>query len=315
MNLSTDRSALTVIAFTGPETLPLLVGEEQGFFAAERLAVRCEPTPGSVFQMVGLIDGRFPIASTAIDNVIAYVEGQGAAETERPADLIVLMASATEPRPLMAAPGIASFTDLKGKRIAVDALGTGFSFMLRQVLEDYGLGIGDYELVPVGNVAARWQAVAAGDCIAGLLSKEYAAIARDGGCGELVAEPDPWDNYQGAVYTAQRSWAEAHRNQVHGFIRGVLRAVDWILEPDNLPLLPEILMRHLPGMSPAAAAAAGAELQSPRSVLKPGMPLDPDGIRTVLELRRKYGTPPAALGEPEKYLDLSFYDEAVVALR
>ena len=53
-----------------------------------------------------------------------------------------------------------------------------------------------------------------------------------------------------------------------------------------------------------------AELQSPRSVLKPGMPLDPDGIRKVLELRRKYGTPPAALGEPEKYLDLSFYDEA-----
>jgi hypothetical protein len=64
-------------------------------------------------------------------------------------------------------------------------------------------------------------------------------------------------------------------------------------------------------MSATAARFAASELQSPRSVLKPGMPLDPDGIRVVLDLRRKYGTPPAALGAPEKYLDLSYYDEAV----
>ena len=309
--MATSRTELTVIAFTGPETLPLYVGQEHGFFAAQGLGVHCEPTPGSVYQMVNLIDGKFPIASTAIDNVFAYVEGQGAAETERPADLIAFMASATEPRPLVAAPGIGCFEDLKGRRIAVDALGTGFSFMLRQVLENYGLGMDDYELVPVGNIEARWNAVSAGACVAGLLSKEYAAIAQEGGCTVLTADPDPWDNYQGAVYTADRSWADAHRAEVTGFIRGVLQAVDWILAAENLAALPDLLMRHLPRMSAAAAAVAASDLQSPRSVLKPGMPLDPDGIRVVLDLRRKYGTPPAALGEPGKYLDFSYYEAAV----
>lgn len=313
--MAAGRRELTVIAFTGPETLPLYVGEQHGFFAEQGLRVRCEPTPGSVYQMVNLIDGKFPIASTAIDNVIAYVEGQGAAETERPADLISFLASATEPRPLVVAPGIKSFGDLKRTRIAVDALGTGFSFMLRQVLEDYGLGMDDYALVPVGNVAARWNAVSAGDCVAGLLSKEYAAIALEGGCSVLTAEPDPWDNYQGAVYTADRNWAEAHRAEVTGFIRGVLKAVDWILAAENLAALPQSLMRHLPRMSATAARFAASELQSPRSVLKPGMPLDPDGIRVVLDLRRKYGTPPTALGDPGKYVDLSYYDQAVETSR
>jgi hypothetical protein len=74
-------------------------------------------------------------------------------------------------------------------------------------------------------------------------------------------------------------------------------------------------MRHLPRMSATAARFAAAELQSPRSVLKPGMPLDPDGIRVVLDLRRKYGTPPAALGDPGKYVDLSYYDQAVETSR
>jgi hypothetical protein len=41
--------------------------------------VRLIATPNSVQQMTGLIDGQFDIAMTAVDNVIAYMEGQGEA--------------------------------------------------------------------------------------------------------------------------------------------------------------------------------------------------------------------------------------------
>jgi len=95
----------------------------------------------------------------------------------------------------------------------------------------------------------------------------------------------------------------------------MLKAVDWVLAPDNAAELPGLLIRHLPHLSLTNddTRRAAAELQSPRSILKPGLPLDLDGLEVVLALRRKYGTPPAALGNAGKYLDLSYYHAAVTS--
>jgi len=300
---------LAINASTGPETLSLQVGLENGLFTRHGLEIQCEVATGSIPKMVWLIDGKYHMAMTAMDNLIAYVEGQGAADTENPADLIAFLGSNSETRPLMAVPDIGGFEDLKGRRIAVDALGTGFSFMRRQTLEDHGLGLDDYELAPVGNVPARWQAMQAGDCVAGLLSEAFAAMAREAGCSELTTEPEPWDDYQGGVYMADRSWVGSHGTEVKGFIAAYLDAVDWILAPDNFDQLPGLLLHHLPHMSPEAAGQAARALHSPGALLKPGMPLNLSGIARVMDLRRKYGTPPASLGETEKYLDLTCYGE------
>lgn len=304
---------ISICAFTGAETLPIQAAQEQGFYAAEGLVVRCENAAGSVAQMVGLIDGGFDIAMTAIDNVIAYNAGQGAATPENPADLVVIMGCATDPRPLIARPEFTTFAALKGARIAVDAVSTGFSFMLRQLLEDYGLGMQDYELIPVGNVTARWEAVRNGDCAAGLLGKSHAAAAVEAGYTWLRGDPDPWDNYQGGVFTADRNWAAAHREAVIGFIRATLQGVDWVLSPENATALPEMLVRHLPhlNLSGQAARRAADELHSARSILKAGLPINMEGTRIVLALRRKYGGPGVAPDALERCLEPA-YREAVV---
>ena len=38
---------------------------------------------------------------------------------------------------------------------------------------------------------------------------------------------------------------------------------------------------------------------------------DLEGVRTVLELRSKYGEPKKVLADPAKYYDASFYDAAM----
>ena len=98
---------------------------------------------------------------------------------------------------------------------------------------------------------------------------------------------------------------------------GRATAVAWVLAPENAAELPALLVRHLPHLSLSASAAAQAavELQSPHSILKPGLPVNPDGMGVVLDLRRRYGTPPARLGDAGKYLDLSYYRAAVASLR
>src|SRR3989442_6713538 len=58
-------------------TLTIWVAQEKGLFAKNGLEGKITPTPSSVFQLTNLIDGKFDIAMTAIDNLIAYREGQG----------------------------------------------------------------------------------------------------------------------------------------------------------------------------------------------------------------------------------------------
>src|SRR5262249_9641714 len=68
---------LEVIVFAGGFNWPIWVAQDKGYFRDNGVEVNLTPTPGSVFQMVNLIDGKFDIAMTAIDNLIAYREGEG----------------------------------------------------------------------------------------------------------------------------------------------------------------------------------------------------------------------------------------------
>ena len=58
------QQTLKVIVFPGGFNWPIWVAQERGLFAANGLAVKLTPTPNSVFQLTGLIDGKFDIAMT-----------------------------------------------------------------------------------------------------------------------------------------------------------------------------------------------------------------------------------------------------------
>ncbi len=82
---------VSVIVFPGGFNWPIWIAQEKGYFASGGIEVNLTNTPNSVFQLTNLIDGKFDIAITAIDNVIAYMEGQGEAPTQSKPDLTVFM--------------------------------------------------------------------------------------------------------------------------------------------------------------------------------------------------------------------------------
>src|SRR4051812_47100616 len=104
---------LEVIVFAGGVNWPIWVGQENGYFRDNGVEVNVTPTPGSVYQMVNLIDGKLDIAMTAIDNLIAYREGQG--EDPKPGpDLIAVMGADQGFLKLVSVPEVSSIGDLRG---------------------------------------------------------------------------------------------------------------------------------------------------------------------------------------------------------
>jgi ABC-type nitrate/sulfonate/bicarbonate transport system substrate-binding protein len=69
--------SISVIVFPGGFNWPIWVAQQKGYFTQNAIEVKLTNTPNSVFQLTGLIEGRFDIAMTSIDNVVAYMEGQG----------------------------------------------------------------------------------------------------------------------------------------------------------------------------------------------------------------------------------------------
>src|SRR5438105_2616489 len=117
---------VNLIVFPGGFNWPIWVAQEKGLFATNKVAVKITPTPNSVFQLTNLIDGKFDIAMTAIDNLVAYDEGQGEAPVSTQPDLIAFMGGDSGFLSLVTVPEVKTYADLKGKELSVDARTTGY---------------------------------------------------------------------------------------------------------------------------------------------------------------------------------------------
>jgi ABC-type nitrate/sulfonate/bicarbonate transport system substrate-binding protein len=302
---------LRVIVFPGAFNWPLWVAEDKGFFASERLAVAITPTPNSTFQMKGLIQGEFDIAMTAMDNVIAYREGQGEAGVDGP-DLVAVMGSDAGFLRLVASPQSRGYADLRGKTLSVDALTTGYAFVLLELLERGGLQRErDYQVERAGGVMQRYNALMEKKHAATLLLSPFEVQAEARGYTRLADASSMLGAYQGLVGGARKSWADANRDTVIGYIRAFSDAVDWLYESGNEKEAVAILRKNIPTMNEQAGHTAYGVLLHPRDGFQRKARIDLEGVRTVLELRSKYGQPQKTLTDPRRYYDESFYQAAM----
>ena len=200
---------LDVIAFAGASNWPLYAGLSRGFFDARGIELNVSLTPNSQHMARELHEERAQIALTSIDNVIAYVEGHGEASLEGKIDFVAFMGVDDGLLSVMAQPEIASIAELRGHTLAVDALTTGFAFVLRDMLSRAGLQDADVRYAKVGTGAERLAALKAGECTATLLNAPLCLAAEANGKRRLARAKDVLGRYQGIVGAARRDWAEA----------------------------------------------------------------------------------------------------------
>jgi len=300
-------AAIKLVAFAGASNWPTWVGMEKGFFAAEDVQVALELTPNSVELAKNLYSGRYDLALTSVDNIVAYDEGQGEAELPGRPDFVAVMGVDNGLLSLMAQPGIASVGDLRGKTVAVDALTTGFAFVLREMLGAAGLGLGDVTTIAVGGGAQRLSALREKKFDSTLLNTPLDLLAEGAGMVRLGRAAEIVGAYQGIVGAARRDWAEGNRDGLVRFIKAFAASVRWMAEPGNKDEAVRIFIARSGGTTPRPLAERiHAELTDPRSGIYRDLRVDPEGLRTVLRLREKYATSGQPLSDPSRYVDDSY---------
>jgi len=303
------RTTLHVLAFDGGWNLPIWVAQRNGFFEAQRLDVDLAYTPTSGFLVKSVLDGKADLAFAAIDNVIAYQEGQGEAAIPDNPDLFAFMGGDGGFISIVAAPSVASVKDLKGRMVSVDAMTTGFAFVVRELVALNGLAESDVHFVRAGGTATRYRDLVAGKHDATLLRTPFELLAQNRGY-HTIAGAESLGAYQGTVGLARRSWAGAHEATLVGFLRAYKAATDWLYDPANREVAEALLVAHIRDMTPALAKRSYDLLVSQKGGLSRNLEPDMAGIRTVLQLRDKYAAPHKALADPTKYVDLRYYDKA-----
>ncbi len=302
---------VNVIVFPGGFNWPIWVAQEKGLFKQNNLDVKVTNTPNSTFQLSNLILGKFDIAMTAVDNLVAYREGQGEAPMSGP-DLIAFMGGDHGFLRLVTTPEVKTFADLKGKTLSVDALTTGYAFVLLDLMARNGLQLDrDYKTERAGGVLQRFSALMEKKHAGTMLISPFEVQAESKGFTRLANAMDVLGSYQGLVGGARKGWADRNRDAVIGYIRAYSDAVDWLYEPRNKDEAIAIFLKNLPQANAQAANTAHTVLLNPKEGFQRKAKIDMAGVKTVLDLRSKYSKPAKSLTDAARYYDPTFYDAAM----
>jgi ABC-type nitrate/sulfonate/bicarbonate transport system substrate-binding protein len=206
-----------------------VAARSNSYFAAEGLEVDVTPTPNSTEQMRGVSQGKFEIVSTAFDNVLAW-SGREEAEI-----IAVAQISDKTVLPVFVRPEIKTWSDLKGKKLAADAVDTAFALVLRRVLLVNGLDMtkGDYELVALGATGARFESMLKGEKFAGVLTLPFDIKALDAGMRRIGDSKEVLPDYPNTILAVNRDRAQKNRDTLVAYLRAWLKGMSWVKDPAN----------------------------------------------------------------------------------
>jgi NitT/TauT family transport system substrate-binding protein len=202
---------------------PLFVALERGYFAEEGLTVELLPIQGGSESVVQLAAGNFDAAVGGAGAGLFNAAARGVEFTivapmhsERPplaSPLVISAARADE---------IKSVADLKGKKVAINAVGAATEYWLAQALASGGLSAADVEItaVPFRDVPA---ALESRSIDAAILGEPLATINQDKGLVKVLAN-DFIDGFASTFLYMGRPLLDDRPEAASGFMRAYLRA-------------------------------------------------------------------------------------------
>ncbi len=275
---------------------PLLVAEDQGFFAEEGLAVNFHQTTYAPDHNRGMAEGRWDLTLSSADTMIARTTTDGVDY------LLFMQAEEGLSAYLIGQPGVGSIDELRGKRLAGDPGDSNLDLIRKKILRQHGIDDKEYDVEIIGSSPVRLEAFLQRRVAAAMLTPPASDKALAAG-GILLANSEEYvPNWPLTCGWTLRRWLVSHRELVVQFIRAWAGATDWLLQAENREATLQLIMEKEQLNRTSAEEAY-------RKVV-PKARINPTALRTVIELRKEMGVYKPPYDPPERFYDDSYWREA-----
>ena len=211
---------------------PFYVGIERGYFAEQGIDVQLEALAGGADMLTQTAAGNFDVGAGGIGS--AYFNLAARARSLNQAQPIRIVAPLHSERPPLTTPLVVgkkaydegrytTIADLKGRKVAVNALGAATEFWLERALNAGGLTSKDVEVlaIPFQNIP---QALESGAIAGAMLGEPFATLGVRQGQVHVLNDRFLDGDQPTAVYF-NAAWAEKQPRLAQGFMTAYLRAV------------------------------------------------------------------------------------------
>lgn len=182
---------------------------------------------------VVIFDAGSLLEQAALSGEVKFSVSSGpatiASRTQGADSIIVAACVNTLPYSVVAAKGITTWDQLKGKKIAISRFGSGTDTAVRLVLKKFGLDpVRDLTILQLGTQPARIQALAAGAIDATIVSPPLDLTAKKQGYQILVNIAELGIPYPQQVIETTDRLIRENPNAIKNFLKGYIEGVRYV---------------------------------------------------------------------------------------
>jgi ABC-type nitrate/sulfonate/bicarbonate transport system substrate-binding protein len=290
----------------GVSSLYTFIARQQGFFAREDIKLDYVPIAGGTDKMVAALDqGRLDVTQTATPYLIqAVLNGS---------DAVAIAGETANPiYSLIAKPEIASFADLKGKRIGLSLPVDTISISMRRLLALKGLRDSDYQVKELVGTPVRFDCLKRGECDAVPLGQPDDLIAVHQGYRRLGDSTEAIAAFQFQVIAARRTWAQANKDNLVRFLRALGQSFRFIRDPANRGEVIKAMVELTGSSEDIARQTLALYFEPDKGVMPRAAEIDLKGLAQVIAFMGEGGVIKPPLPAAERFVDLQYLQAAGV---
>jgi ABC-type nitrate/sulfonate/bicarbonate transport system substrate-binding protein len=282
-------------------SLPVSVADREGFFRREGLDFRIVvPIPGGADKMIdALHNDACDVTHVATPFLIrAALAGS---------DAVAIAAEFNNPiYSLVAKPEIKSFADLKGKLLGLADEAGSISISTRKLLALHGLREGDFRVKIIEGTPGRFTCLMHGECVAVPLGQPQDLLAIKDGYRLLGVSNQAVPEFLYTVTAIRRSWAEAHKDAVVRYVRGLGSAFKFIRDPASRKAVVKTIVETTDSSAAVAEQTLRLFFEPERKVLPKQGEIDVKGLAQAISFMGEAGTLKEPLPPAERFVDLQY---------
>ena len=212
-----EKTTLTVGAVPVADEAGLYIAEDEGLFKAEGLTVKIDSIVSSADATKDQNDGTYDITA---GNSVSYIQDQVTGQSNL--EIIAegsLMQPDTQALYTLRGSSVTNISDLKGKRIGVNALNNIGTLLISSALEEYGISPREVHFVPV-NFPQMGEALKRHVIDVAWLPEPFgSADAESMGLQELYdLDQGATANFPVGWYVVTKAWAKRYPQTMAAFL-------------------------------------------------------------------------------------------------